>query len=98
MLTYKEKLLCVFISAFVSLVGISIGSTCSSIGINICAITAVTEKYKSINKKKRKKHDKIVLSVKSKLSSIEVLISKALIDSNICHDEFVLANNVLKEI
>ena len=34
---------------------------------------------------------------KSKLSSIEVLISKALIDSNISHDEFVLTNNVLKE-
>ena len=31
------------------------------------------------------------------LNSIEVLISKALIDSNIIHDEFVLMNNVLKE-
>ena len=34
---------------------------------------------------------------KSKLNSLEVLISKALIDSNISHDEFVLINNVLKE-
>ena len=34
---------------------------------------------------------------KSKLNSIEVLISKTLIDSNISHDEFVLINNVLKE-
>ena len=34
---------------------------------------------------------------KSKLNSIEVLISKALIDSVISHDEFVLINNVLKE-
>ena len=34
---------------------------------------------------------------KSKLSSLEVLISKALIDSNISHDEFVLINNILKE-
>ena len=34
---------------------------------------------------------------KSKLKSIEVLISKALIDSNISHDEFVLTNNVLKQ-
>ena len=41
-------------------------------------------------------HDKIVLLAKSKLSSIEVSISKALIDSNISHDEFVLINNVLK--
>ena len=34
---------------------------------------------------------------KSKLNSIKVLISKALIDSNFNHDEFVLINNVLKE-
>ena len=33
---------------------------------------------------------------KSKLNSIEVLISKGLIDSNINHDEFFLIN-VLKE-
>ena len=29
--------------------------------------------------------------------SIEVLISKALIDSNISHDEFILIDNLLKE-
>ena len=34
---------------------------------------------------------------KSKLNSIEVLISKALIDLVVSHDEFVLINNVLKE-
>ena len=34
---------------------------------------------------------------KSELNSIEVLISNALIDSNISHDEFVQINNVLKE-
>ena len=34
---------------------------------------------------------------KSKLNSIEVLISKVLVDSVISHDEFVLMNNVLKE-
>ena len=48
-------------------------------------------------KKKRKKHDKVLLLAKSKLSSIEVLNSKALTDSNISHDKFVLKNNVLKE-
>ena len=31
------------------------------------------------------------------INSIEVLISKALIDSCISHDNFVLVNNVLKE-
>ena len=48
-------------------------------------------------KKKSKKHDKIVLSGKDKLNAIEVLISKALIDSYISHDEFVLVNNMLRE-
>ena len=45
----------------------------------------------------KKKHNKTVFLSKSKLNSIEVLISKTLIDSNITHDEFVSTNNVLKE-
>ena len=50
-----------------------------------------TKRYKSINETNKKKHDKIVLLVKSKLNNIEVLFSKALNDSNT-----VLLNNVLK--
>ena len=34
---------------------------------------------------------------KAKLTGIEVLISKALIDSNISYDDFFIINNVLKE-
>ena len=49
----------------------------------------------SIIKKNEKKRAKIILLKKSKLNRIEALISKALIDSNITHDEFVLINNVL---
>ena len=88
---------CVSISAFASLVGISIGITSSAIGLKICVITAGIKKYKSINNKKKEKHGKAILLAKSKLNSIEVLISKAIIDSNISHDEFILINNVLKE-
>ena len=63
----------------------------------MCAIAAGMKKYKSVIKKKKRKHDKIVLLTKSRLNNIEVLISKALIDSNISHDEFVLMSNVPKE-
>ena len=84
-----------FCSCF--LVGITIGITSCAIGLKNCAITAAIKKYKSIIKKKSKKHDKIVLSAKSKLNRIEVLSSKPLISSVISHDEFVLINNVLKE-
>ena len=86
-----------FIFAFASLVGIPIGIRNSAIGIKISAIAAGIRQYKSITKKEKKKHDKIVFLAKCKLNKIEVLISKALIDSNICHNEFVLINNVLKK-
>ena len=68
-----------------------------AIGSKVCVITAGIKNYKSIIKKKNKKHDKIILSAKYKLNSIETLISKALVNSIISHDEFFLINNVLKE-
>ena len=79
--------------------GIPIGIRSSAVGLKLCAITAGIKKYKSIikKKKKEKRHDKIVLLAKSKLSSIEVLISRALVDSLISHEEVVLINKVLKE-
>ena len=80
-----------------ALAGIHIGITSSEIELKICVITAGIKKYKSIIKKKRKKHDKIVLLAKSKLNSTEVLVFKVLINSNNSHDEFVLINNVLNE-
>ena len=89
---------CVSISAFASLAGTLIGIKSSTIGLKIDVITAGIKLYKSMIRKKKKKHDEIVLLAKSKLNNIEVLISKALIDSNISQDEFVLINNLLKKI
>ena len=88
---------CVSISAFPSLVDIPVGITSSAVGLNICAVIAGIKKYKSMVKKKKKKHDKIVLFGKDKLNIIEVLISKALINSYISHDKFVTVSNVLRE-
>ena len=83
---------CILISAFASLIDTPIGITSSAIALKIYAIATGIKMYKSIIKTKEKKHDKTVL-----LNGIEVLISKALVDLNISHDEFVLMNNVLKE-
>ena len=74
---------CISISALASSVGIPIGVVSSSVWLKICVIAAGIKNYKSIITKKRKKHDKIILIAKYKLNSIEVLISKALIDSNV---------------
>ena len=79
------------------MISIPIAITSSAIGLRICAITTGIKKYKLIIKKKKKKHDEMVLLAKFKLNSMEVLISKSLIDSVITHDGFVLINNLLKE-
>ena len=42
-----------------------------------------------ITRKKRKKHDKILTLGKSRLNRIDTLISQALIDMDISHEEFV---------
>ena len=88
---------CISISAFASLLGIPIGIMSSATWLNICAIETGIKKYKSIIKKNKKKHEKILFLAKSKLSSIKVLTSKTLTKSIISHDVFVLINNVLKE-
>ena len=78
---------CISIFAFASLAGIPIVISTAT-GLQICAITAGIEKYKSIIKKKKKKHGKIALLPQTKLNSIKVLISKSLIDSYISNNEF----------
>ena len=77
-LNYIEHLLilvsavtrCISVSAFAYLVGIPIGITSSATGLKICVITARIKKYKSIIKKKKKKHDKLLSIAKSKLNCV----------------------------
>ena len=56
--------------------------------------TAVVKKLLNITRHQKKKHGKIFMLAKSKLSSIENLVSQALIDMEICHEEFI---TILKE-
>ena len=83
-LTYVEHLFilastitgCVSISAFDSVVYVSVGITSSAVGLKLGAIITGIKKYHSVIKKKKKKHDKSVLPGKRKLDT-KVLISKA---------------------
>ena len=54
-------------------------------------------RQKNTKEEKRKKHDKIEVLKKNKPNTIKILISKALIDSIINHDELILVNNMLRE-
>ena len=73
-----------------------IGISSFAVAIKVCLITARIKKYKSQIKKNKKEHDEMVLLAQTKLGTIEVLISKALIHSNISHDGFVSVNDVPK--
>ena len=103
-LNYIEHLLilvsivtgCISNFGFASLVSIPIAVTSPTAGLKICVITSGIKKHKSVLKE-TKKHNKKLLLAKSKLNGIEGLTSKALIDSYISYDDFVLIKNVLKE-
>ena len=51
-------------------------------------MTGIVKKLLNINRKKKKKHNKIIALAGSKLNIIENLISQALIDFEITHEEF----------
>ena len=52
-------------------------------------MTGIIKKLLSTTIKKKKKHDQILMLAKSKYNSIEALISQALNDINISHEEFI---------
>ena len=54
----------------------------------------IIKKLLSTTRNKMKKQDKIVMLAKSKLNSIKTLVSTALIDIEISHEEFI---TILKE-
>ena len=71
---------CISISSFASSAVIPAGIASFTVGMKTRARTAIIKKFKSISKKKRNKHEKTLLPAKTKLNSIEILISKSSID------------------
>ena len=49
----------------------------------------IIKKLLNTTRNKKKKHDKILMLAKSKLNSIETLVSQALIGMEISHEEFI---------
>ena len=55
--------------------------------------TGIIKKSLSITRNKKKKQDKTLVLAKSKLNGIKTLVSQALIDMDISHEEFVTILN-----
>ena len=85
----------VSICSFTSNVGAPVRIASARFTLMFSLTRGIIKKLISITRrKKKKKHDKILMLTKTKLNNIETLISQALIDMEISHEEFV---TILKE-
>ena len=84
----------VSVISFTSVVGASVGVASTIFTLIFSLTTGIVKNLLSITRKKKKKYDKILMLAKSKLDSIENLISQALIEMEISHEEFIV---ILKE-
>ena len=85
----------VSICSFTSNVGAPVRIASARFTLMFSLTRGIIKKLLSITRrKKKKKHDKILMLTKTKLNNIETLISQALIDMEISHEEFL---TILKE-
>ena len=84
----------VSIISFTSIVGSPVGIASASFTLIFSLTTGIVKKLLNITRKKKKKHDKILMLAKSKLDRIETLISQALNDMETSHEGFI---TILKE-
>ena len=79
----------VSIILFTSVVGAPVGIESAIFTLTFSLISGIVKKLLSITTNKKKMHDEILMLAKIKLNSIETLISQALIDMEISHEEFI---------
>ena len=76
------------IASYAAVVGIPVGIAGASLILIFTVTTGVVKTLLNITRKKKKKHNKIIALARSKLNIIEHLISQALTDFEITHEEF----------
>ena len=76
------------IASHTTVVGIPEGIAGASLTLVFTAYTGVVKKLLSVTKKKKKKHNKIMVFASIKLNAIETLLSGTLSDFDISHEEF----------
>ena len=81
------------IISFTSVIGTSVGIVSASFTLIFSLSTGIIKKLLNITRKKTKKDDQILMLPESKFNSIETLISQALNDLDISHEEFIMILN-----
>ena len=82
------------IASYASIVDTPSGIAGSSLNLIFTISTGISKSLLKVTKKRKKKHNKIIALAKSKLNTIDALLSNALNDSEISHEEF---SNIITE-
>ena len=82
------------IASYDSVVGTPAGIAGSSLTLIFTIVTGVSKSLLKLTKRRKKKHNKIIVLAKNKLNMIDTLLSSALNDSEISHEEFT---NIINE-
>ena len=82
------------IASYATVIGLPLGIAGSSLTLIFTVSTDINKSLLKVTKKRKKKHNKIIELAKSKLNTIDTLLSSALNDSKISHEEF---NNIITE-
>ena len=82
------------IASQATVIGIPVGITGASLTLIFTIGTGISKSLLTVTKKRKKKHNKIIALAKSKLNTIDTLLSSALNDSKINHEDFT---NIITE-
>ena len=82
------------IASYASVVGIPAGITGASLTLVFTISSGISKSFLKLTKKRKKKHNKIIVLARNKLNMIDTLLSSALNDSKISHKEFT---NIINE-
>ena len=82
------------VASHATVIGIPAGIAGASLTLIFTISTGINKSLLQVTKKKKKKHDKIITVAKDKLIMIDTLLSSALNDLKISHEEF---SNIMTE-
>ena len=82
------------IASYSTVIGLPVGIAGSSLTLIFTIGTGISKSLLKLTKKRKKKHNKIIALAKNKLNTIDTLLSSALNDSKISHEEFT---NIITE-
>ena len=85
------------IASFATVIGAPVGMVSASFSLAFSISTGIIKKLLKTTRNKKKKHNKIVILARSKLNSIERIISEALMNNEISHEDFIMIINEEKK-